>query len=135
MSNVYEEAVHTLREVGERLAHDVPTSLPSGLTNLIPSNISLPSNLSLPSSLSLPSHLSLPSGLSPAALVPAGVAWPDDLADRVADGRQVLRRNPWLAAVGAAVVVAAVVWLVRRRRAAARRDVSIVDNHTAFDAA
>jgi hypothetical protein len=116
MSTVYENTVDTLREVGERLAHDVPSSLssvrlPSNLQNLSPSNLNL-SNV-------------VPSGLVPASLIPAGVIkatteWSDDLTERVTGRRRssggVLRQHPVIAAGGALALVLAVVWFVRRSR-------------------
>lgn len=92
MSTVYENTVDTLREVGERLAHDVPSSLAS---------VRVPS-------------VRIPSGVSSALS-----DWPDEVVDRfdrVAHrGRN--RRHTSLFAVGGAVAaVLLVAWFVRRRR-------------------
>ena len=91
MSTVYETTVDTLREVGERLAHDVPSTLAS---------VRVPS-------------VRIPSGVSSVLS-----DWPDDLVDRVTGRRRSSRRTPLLVAAGAVVAILAVVWFVRRQRAA-----------------
>lgn len=91
MSTTYETTVDTLREVGERLAHDVPSSLAA---------VRVPS-VRIPSSVS-------------------GVLndWPDDLVDRVTGRSRTNWRTPAFAAGGVIAAVLAVAWFLRRRRSA-----------------
>jgi hypothetical protein len=93
MSTVYENTVDTLREVGERLAHDVPANL---------------------------SSVRLPAALAPSAVIKSAADWPDDLTKRVT-GRSrkrggLLRRHPVLVAGGTIALILGVVWFVRRGR-------------------
>jgi hypothetical protein len=93
MSTVYENTVDTLREVGERLAHDVPSSLQT---------------------------VRLPSALHPSAVIKSAADWPDELSERVTGRRRkrggAFGQHPVLVVGGAVALILAVVWLVRRRR-------------------
>ena len=89
MSTVYETTVDTLREVGERLAHEVPSSLAS---------VRVPS-------------VRIPSGVSDVLH-----DFPDDLVDRVTGRSHTNRRTTMLVVGGVIVAVLAVAWFVRRRR-------------------
>ena len=106
MSTAYETTVDTLREVGERLAHDVPSSLAS---------VRVPSGW-------------IPSGVSSVLS--------DDLVDRVTGGGRTSRRTPLLVVGGVVVAILAVVWFVRRRRsAAAETRLSVANGNRAAGAA
>ena len=61
MSTVYETTVDTLREVGERLAHDMPSSLAA---------------------------VRVPSVRIPSSVSNALSDWPDELVDRVTGSRR-----------------------------------------------
>jgi hypothetical protein len=93
MSTVYENTVDTLREVGERLVHDVPSSLQT---------------------------VRLPAALYPSAVIKSAADWPDELTERVTGRRRrrggMFGQHPVLVAGGAVALVLAVVWFVRRRR-------------------
>ena len=103
MSTAYETTVDTLREVGERLTHDVPSSLAS---------------------------VRVPSVRMPSAVSDVLHDWPDDLVDRVTHRNRTRRRTPLLVAGGAVVAMLAVVWFVRRRRSAEAEERLSVDNAT-----
>ena len=93
MSTVYENTVGTLREVGERLAHDVPSSLQT---------------------------VRVPSGLIPSGVIKSAADWPDELAERVTGRRRsrggALGQHPVLVVGGAVALILTAVWFVRRRR-------------------
>jgi LPXTG-motif cell wall-anchored protein len=93
MSTVYENTVDTLREVGERLAHDVPSNLPT---------------------------VRLPSALVPSAVIKSAADWPEEITERLTGRRRkrggVVGRHPVLVVGGALALVLAGVWFVRRRR-------------------
>ena len=113
MSTVYENTVDTLREVGERLAHDVPANL---------------------------SAVRLPSALVPSAVIKSAADWPDDLADRVTGSRRTaggtFGQHPVLVVGGALALIMAVVWLVRRRRSGdTEQGLRVADESTASGAA
>jgi hypothetical protein len=113
MSTVYETTVDTLREVGERLAHDVPSSLQT---------------------------VRVPSALIPSAVIKSAADWPDELAERVTGRRRkrggTLGRHPVLVAGGAVALLVAVVWLVRRRRSDdAQQSLRVAEESTASGAA
>ena len=92
MSTVYETTVDTLREVGERLAHDVPSTLAS---------------------------VRVPSVRIPSSVSDVLNDWPDDLVDRVTGRRRTRRLTPVLVVGGVIAAMLAVAWFVRRRRSAA----------------
>lgn len=109
MSTVYETTVDTLREVGERLAHDVPSSLAS---------VRVPS-------------VRIPSGVSDALN-----DWPDDLVDRVTGRRRTRWQTPVFVAGGVVAAILAVAWFVRRRRTAeVERRLTVADEARAAGAA
>ncbi len=119
MSTVYENTVDTLREVGERLAHDVPSSLQT---------------------------VRVPSGLIPAGVVKSTSDFADDLTDRVGGltdrvgghrrKSSTLGEHPVLVVGGAVALVLAVVWLVRRRRSDdAQQGLRVADGSRASGAA
>ena len=91
MSTAYETTVDTLREVGERLAHDVPSTLAA---------VRVPS-------------VRLPAGVSDVLN-----DWPEELVDRVTGRSRTRRRTPLLIAGGVVVAMLAVAWFVRHRRSA-----------------
>ena len=102
MSTVYETTVDTLREVGERLAHDVPSSLAA---------------------------VRVPSVRIPSSVSDVLNDWPDDLVGRVTGRRHTRRVMPTVFVVGGVVAaMLAVVWFVRRRRSAeAERRLSVAN--------
>jgi LPXTG-motif cell wall-anchored protein len=96
MSTVYESTVDSLREVGERLAHEMPSALGSVRVPSVRIASSIPANM--------------------ANMADVVHDWPDDLIDRVTGRSRSRRRQTWLAAGGAVILVLAAVWFVRRRR-------------------
>jgi hypothetical protein len=102
MSTVYETTVDTLREVGERLAHEVPSGLGA---------VRVPA-------------LKVPAGVSGALH-----DWPDDLVDRVTGrGHKTFAPKRLFVAGGVVVAILAVVWFVRRRRSSdAGQRLSVAD--------
>ena len=109
MSTAYETTVDTLREVGGRLAHDVPSS---------PASVRVPS-VRLPSTVSDVLH-----------------DFPDDLVDRVTGRRRTSRRTPMLVVGGVIIAVLAVAWFVRRRRSTdAETRLSVANTTNAASAA
>ncbi len=109
MSTVYETTVDTLREVGERLAHDVPSTLAA---------------------------VRVPSVRIPSSVTDVLNDWPDDLVDRVTGRRRTHRLTPMFVAGGLVASMLALVWIVRRRRTAdAEKRMSVVNETRAAGAA
>jgi hypothetical protein len=109
MSTVYETTVDTLREVGERLAHEMPSSLPS---------------------------VRVPSVRIPSSVSDVMNDWPDDLVDRVTGRRRTRWQTPVFVAGGVVAAMLAVAWFVRRRRSAeAESTLSVADEARAAGAA
>ena len=101
MSTVYETTVDTLREVGERLAHDVPSTLAA---------------------------VRVPSVRIPSSVSDVLNDWPDDLVDRVTGRRRTRRLMPMFVVGGVVAAMLAVAWFVRRRRSAeAERRLSVAN--------
>ncbi|HSP28612.1 MAG TPA: hypothetical protein VLN74_08695 [Ilumatobacteraceae bacterium] len=109
MSTVYETTVDTLREVGERLAHDVPSTLAA---------------------------VRVPSVRIPSSVSDVLTDWPDDLVDRVTGRRHTRRLMPMFAVGGVVAAMLAVAWFVRRRRNAdAEKRLSVANGTRAAGAA
>ena len=104
MSTIYESTVDTLREVGERLSHDLPKNLPS--------SVEWPDDLVDRVTDDLSGGFDVVRGaVVPAATVAVGAG-----TKAAAAGSSIVRRHPVLVAGGAVALVLAVVWFVRRRR-------------------
>jgi hypothetical protein len=108
MSTVYENTVETLREVGERLAHDVPANLAT---------------------------VRLPSALAPSSVIKSAAEWPDELTDRLTGRRRNRRKalggHPVLVVGGALALVLAAVWFLRRRQHNDDQGLRVADESTA----
>lgn len=100
MSTMFESAVDTVRETGERLARELPSSIdwPDGLVDRATDE--------------------LVHGLDAlkVVVVPAATMAVSAGTTAAISGSRSARRHPALMVGGAVAVVAVVIWLVRRRR-------------------
>jgi hypothetical protein len=123
MSTAYEQAVDVVREVGGRLAHELPAKLPSVSLPSVSSVSSLPSNLDWPDDLveRVADDLSVGLEAVKGVLAPAGTLAVGAGAKAAVAGGRTIRRHPLVYIAGGLAVLGLVAWVARRRRNA-RRD-------------